>query len=198
MNGDRPSVFLDCASRQCNQTYFRTELPWVNWVRQPQDADVHLIMTSQSTGAGGRAYQLDFIGTDDYEYEHQLLYQAPPTGTERETLDEIAHTIGVGVLHFATLNGFFDAVDRFHEVADILEVDVEEFDPTERVVTSEEVDDPWSFWVFRLGGARAAGRGADPPNEERLRQLERVASYRHLEDELPRQHELQPPGDRSS
>ena len=152
MNGDRPSVFLDCASRQCNQTYFRTELPWVNWVRQPQDADVHLIMTSQSTGAGGRAYQLDFIGTDDYEYEHQLLYQAPPTGTERETLDEIAHTIGVGVLHFATLNGFFDAVDRFHEVADILEVDVEEFDPTERVVTSEEVDDPWSFWVFRLGG----------------------------------------------
>ena len=150
--GDRPSVFLDCAARNCNQTYFRTELPWINWARQPQDADVHLIMTSQTTGAGGSEYRLDYIGTGDSEYEHQLRFQASPTNTQRETLDGITRTIGIGVLHFATLNGFFtDAID-FLEISEMLEIESEEFDPGERLVTGEEVEDPWNFWVFRLGG----------------------------------------------
>ena len=149
---DRPSVFLDCATRMCNQTYFRTELSWINWVRQPQDADVHVIMTSQATGAGGSEYQLDFIATGDSEYETQLRYQAPPTNTQRESLDEITHTIGVGVLHFATLNGFLDDVDAFNEVAEEVTAENIGMDPAERMVTAEEVEDPWNFWVFRLGG----------------------------------------------
>ncbi len=152
VNGDRVSVFLDCASRFCNLTYFRTELSWVNWVRIPQSSDVHLIMTSQGTGAGGREYQLDFIGNGDFDYEEQLAHQALPTDTDRETLDEIAHTIGVGLLHFATLNGFLESVAAFHEIADVLDIDSEQIDPRERVVTGEEVEDPWNFWVFRLGG----------------------------------------------
>lgn len=151
-NGDRPTVFLDCAARNCNQTYFRTEMPWINWARQPQDAHVHLIMTSQGTGAGGTEYRLDFIGAQEYEYEDQLLYQAPPTNTQRETLDEITHAIGVGVLHFATVHGFLDDVDTFREITEQVEHRGEEFDPAERMVTSEEVEDPWNFWVFRLGG----------------------------------------------
>ena len=151
-NGDRPTVFLDCAARNCNQTYFRTEMPWINWARQPQDAHVHLIMTSQTTGAGGSEYRLDFIGAEEYEYEHQLLYQASPTNTQRETLDEITHTIGIGVLHFATVHGFMDDVNRFHEITEDVELETEEVDPTARMVTADEVEDPWNFWVFRLGG----------------------------------------------
>ena len=152
VNGDRPSVFLDCATRGCNREYFRTELTWVNWVRVPESADVHVIMTGQTTGAGGREYQLDLMGRGAFEYEHQLLYQAPPTATDRETLDELVRTIGVGLLHFATVNGFFEAVENFHEVAEMVHAPAGEFDPGERVVAQDEVDDPWDFWVFRLGG----------------------------------------------
>jgi len=145
------SVFLDCASRNCNLNYFRTELPWVNWVRLPDDSDVHVIMTSQATGAGGREYRLDYIGSGDFGYERQLSYQAPPTNTDRETLDEVARTIGVGLLHFATVNGFFDDVAAFQEVSTVL-LNGQGPDPAARVVAQEEVDDPWDFWVFRLGG----------------------------------------------
>ncbi len=150
-DGEWISVFLDCASRNCNQNYFRTELPWVNWVRLPDDSDVHVIMTSQTTGAGGREYRLDYIGSGDFGYERQLTYQAPPTNTDRETLDEIARTIGVGLLHFATVNGFFDDIAAFQEVSSVL-LNGQGPDPGERVVAQEEVDDPWDFWVFRLGG----------------------------------------------
>lgn len=152
VNGDRASVFLDCATRGCNQQYFRTELTWVNWVRVPEGSDVHVIMTSQTTGAGGRAYQLDFMGRGDIEYEEQLVYQAPPTATDRETLDELVRTIGAGLLHFATVNGFFETVEDFREVAAAMEAVTEETDPDERVVAVDEVDDPWNLWVFRFGG----------------------------------------------
>ncbi len=167
VNGDRVSVFLDCAARFCDLTYFRTELPWVNWVRIPEGADVHLIMTSQATGSGGREYQFDFIGNGDLGYEEQLAHQASPTDTDRETLDEIAHTIGVGLLYFATTNGFFESVNTFHEVADALDINSEEIDPRERVVTVQEVEDPWDFWVFRLGGRTEL-------NGEQTRQTRRI------------------------
>lgn len=150
-DGEWISVFLDCASRNCNQNYFRTELPWVNWVRLPDDSDVHVIMTSQATGAGGREYRLDFIGSGSFGYERQLSYLAPPTNTDRETLDEVARTIGVGLLHFATVNGFFDDIATFQEVSTVL-LNGQGPDPGERVVAQEEVEDPWDFWVFRLGG----------------------------------------------
>ena len=152
VNGNRVSVFLDCAARFCNLNYFRTEMSWVNWVRIPEGADVHLIMTSQATGSGGREYQLDFIGNGDSGYEEQLAHQAAPTDTDRETLDEIAHTIAVGLLHFGTVSGFFESADDFHEIADVIDIDSQEIDPGARVVAVEEVEDPWDFWVFRLGG----------------------------------------------
>ena len=124
----------------------------MNWVRIPEGADVHLIMTSQATGSGGREYQFDFIGNGDFDYEERLAHSASPTDTERETLDAVAHTLGVGLLHFATTNGFVESADGFQEIADALDIQSEEMDPGERVVAVQEVEDPWDFWVFRLGG----------------------------------------------
>ena len=60
----------------------------MTWVRQQQDADIHVIMTSQTTGANSREYQLDVIGREAYaDYEDQSFYQALATDTRRERLD---------------------------------------------------------------------------------------------------------------
>ncbi len=88
---DRPRVFFDCRGPQCDNTYHRTEISWVTWVRDQQDADLHVIMTSQTTGANGREYQLDFMGREEYEdYEDQTLIQSLPTDTQRERLDGVS------------------------------------------------------------------------------------------------------------
>lgn len=144
-DASRPNVFFDCSGRRCNSNYYRTELPWVNWVRLPEDSDVHLIMTSQATGAGGREYQLDFIGDEQFGYQEQLLHQTLPTDTDREVLDGIAHALAVGLLHFASVAGFDPPVA-------VVAADRAAVDPRARVVAQDEVDDPWNFWVFRLGG----------------------------------------------
>lgn len=103
----RPRIFLDCNAPNCNSQYFRTEINWVNWVNDREVADVHVIMGSVQTGAGGRAYQLDFIGLDPSEgYEDQLLYEQIPTDTERESLDGLTHTLALGIAAWANTHGF--------------------------------------------------------------------------------------------
>ncbi len=143
----KPNIFFDCQGRNCDTTYFRTEIEWVNWVRAREDADVHVIMTSQSTGSGGREYQMDFMGRDQHQtYEDQILYRTLVTDTEREALDGIAHALGVGLARFANAAGYRGLVR------------LEAVEPSAggslgRVVSAGEVDDPWNLWSFRVGAS---------------------------------------------
>lgn len=61
------SVFIDCDSRACDNDVLRTEINYVNWVRDRTLADVHLIVTFSSTGGGGQQFVLDFIGLGELE-----------------------------------------------------------------------------------------------------------------------------------
>jgi hypothetical protein len=142
----RPNVFFDCAGRSCDSSYYRTEIGWVNWVRDRRDADLHLIMTSIGTGAGGTEYRFDFTGLEGRsDYVDQLFYQSLPTDTERESLDGIATTLAVGLARFATVAGYRGLVSV--RAADgTTAVD-------QRVVSADEVDDPWNLWVFRINGS---------------------------------------------
>src|SRR5687768_5121623 len=56
------NVFLDCESHYCDFDFFRTEITAVNWVRDRQVADVHVLVSTQSTGAGGTEFTLAFLG----------------------------------------------------------------------------------------------------------------------------------------
>ena len=55
------SVFLDCRVG-CDGDFIRTEIVYVNWVRERTVADVHLLITSQTAGAGGEAFTFAFLG----------------------------------------------------------------------------------------------------------------------------------------
>ena len=142
-----PRVFFDCNGPNCRSDYYRTEITWVSWVRERQDSDVHLIVTSQGTGAGGREYQFDFIGQNGQSaYEDQLRVQTLPTDTEREQLDGITEGLSVGLARFATEAGFRGLVAVQGLRSDAV-------DPEDRVVAAEEVEDPWDLWVFRFNGS---------------------------------------------
>ena len=58
-------VFLDCPDTFCDFDYYRTEITFVNWVRDRQFAQVHVLVTTQSTG-GGQEYTLSFIGLERF------------------------------------------------------------------------------------------------------------------------------------
>ncbi len=139
-----PRVFFDCQGPQCDDTYHRTEIPWVTWVRDQQDADLHVIMTSQTTGANGREYVLDATGREAYEeYVDQSLYQSLPTDTQRERLDGVSHALGLSFARFAQFAGF----------RDLVRLQANQRPGGGRpagLVSQEQVDDPWNLWVFRV------------------------------------------------
>ena len=64
-------MFLDCGD--CFSEYLRDEIDWVDFVRQPQDADVHLLSSSTGTGGGGSEVVLRFIGKARFQGVDQEL-----------------------------------------------------------------------------------------------------------------------------
>ena len=143
---EAPRIFFDCQGPQCDDTYHRTEISWVTWVRDQQDADLHVIMTSQTTGANGREYVIDATGREAYEeYVDQTLYQSLPTDTQRERLDGVSHSLGLTFARFAQFAGYRDLVS---------------LQANQRpgggrpagLVSQEQVDDPWNLWIFRVSG----------------------------------------------
>lgn len=145
-----PRVFFDCRGPECNNTYYRTEIGWVAWVRDQQDAHVHVIMSSQRTGVGGREYLLDFLGRGAYQnYEARSRYQSLPTDTQRERLDGVTLTLGLGLATFATESGYRDVV-QLDGIAPVGELNANVDTPPEGILSPDDVQDPWHLWVFRL------------------------------------------------
>jgi hypothetical protein len=142
-----PRVFFDCRSPECDQTYYRTEISWVSWVRDQADADVYVLMTSQQTGGGGREYLLDLQGRGTQaDYRAGARYRASSTDTERERLDGIALTLGLALAQFATQAGYRGLVALQPTRPG------EEGAPAvpNGLSSSGRADDPWNLWVFRV------------------------------------------------
>ena len=103
---DALRVFFDCSGRDCNSRYYRTEIPWVNWVRDRTLAQVHLIMTSEQNASGGREYSFDFLGQEALEGQDDLLnYMSLGTDTREESLRGISQVLAIGLARYSVLAG---------------------------------------------------------------------------------------------
>lgn len=137
------TVFLDCQARNCDSEYFRTEIDFVNWVRDRTLAQVQVIVTSSDTGGGGQVYGLDFVGLQDLDgQDDSLPYTAAGTDTESETLDGLTNVIGAGLARYSTLIGRPAAFT-------VSGTDAPD-DETLSLVSADQVQDPWNFWVFEV------------------------------------------------
>ena len=149
-------VFLDCNAFPCDDDYFRTEIGFVNWVRDRTLAQVHLIVTSSQTGGGGSIYDVDFLGLENLSGDNDSLsLTAPSTNTEDETLSALSRVIGAGLARYSAAIG----------QAAAFRIEAEEEDEEDRLVTADQVSDPWNFWVFELS-ADADVEGEDTENEK--------------------------------
>lgn len=142
-------VFLDCSGGGggfgdfggCDSEEFRTEIRFVDWVRDRTAADVHVLVTSQSTGSGTE-HAFDFIGLRALDgINDRLSYQASNTNTRDETVRGLTRVLRGGLVRYLVHAGL---ADRF-------EIDVSELDADEEAASSQTVDDPWNFWVLRTG-----------------------------------------------
>lgn len=137
-------VFLECSGPACDERQFRTGITWVNWMRDRRDAQVHVIITSQDTGSGGDSYVLDFIGLEELSgRDDELSYTTLGTDVRDEEVTGLERVLAVGLTRYSILAGFG---------APVTLEGLEATGTTDRLLSSEQVDDPWDFWVFEVSG----------------------------------------------
>lgn len=138
----RLRVYIE--SCDCFQDYLRTEIRWVDFVRIQQDADVQILATSTTTGAGGVETVLRFVGQGRFRgVDHELRAVTPPGEPEDVRRRDVLRAVLVGLLGLAARNGLPDDVNLSVGVAD------------GRASVAPSLRDPWNYWVFRIGGEGA-------------------------------------------
>jgi len=140
----RLRVYLECSS--CDFSYVRTEITWVDWVRDRQDSDVHILVTTQSTGAGGREYTMEFIGRNRFASKLDTLVW-------RSTRDDTSDLIRQGLTQVLKMGLMPYLVGTPAERA--LRIGLAPPPPGGGRPGGPppglgETKDPWDFWVFSI------------------------------------------------
>ncbi|WP_372948957.1 hypothetical protein [Mariniphaga sp.] len=131
-----PYVYLDC--RRCDFDYIRTELTFVNYVRDPELADIHVFVTDERTSGGGYEYQFSFIGRQNFEGTgYTLKYHIDHNATSEERRIRLTEYLKLGLTSFVLQT----------PMATSFKI---EYDGNGEHYNFQENNDPWDYWVFQI------------------------------------------------
>jgi hypothetical protein len=135
-------VYLDCNDfRGCDFDFFRTEITAVNWVRDRQVADVHILVTTQSTGAGGREYTSTFLGRGAFTgVVDTLRYVSSPDAQQDEVRRGLARTFTLGLVRYLA---------RTPAAGKLTVTFADATKSGAAPAQTQPGRDPWNAWVFR-------------------------------------------------
>jgi hypothetical protein len=139
-----PLVFIDC--RYCDFTYIRQTISFANFVHEPHQAQIHVLVTRQTTAAGGRKYRLIFMGRKNFQdQDHELDYVSLPSVSQDEERRGLTRVLKAGLLLYAVQTPLAPELEIIHRTS--------EPDQGEKPEA-----DAWDYWVFRvdLGGGYQA------------------------------------------
>lgn len=135
---ERLAVFLDCEF--CDETFLRQEMEYVDWVRDREVADVHVLVTQQTTGAGGRAQTFDLIGLRAFlGMDHSTVYTTNVGATEAEEREGFLRTLEALLVPYLLQTA----------VGERIRVDIAAAGD-EAQQQAQPRDDPWDHWTFEL------------------------------------------------
>ena len=131
-------LYLDC-DWGCDFTFLRSQVTYVNWVRDRRDAEVHILVTIQS-GGNSREYTFNFIGLERFEgVDQRLIHTSSFTDTDDERRRGIQRLLELGLVRYVL------ETPQAEGLAVEFENGEEQAEPHTLVV-----DDPWNHWVYRL------------------------------------------------
>jgi hypothetical protein len=137
-------VYLDCGL--CDLDFLRTEISFVDWVRDRHDAQLYVMVSTQGTGAGGTEYTLTFIGQEKFEGRADTLrYDARPDASDDDVRRGLTHMISLGLARYVAQTPL------------AAEVELRRRPPAPGQGggpgPSVQPHDPWNYWVFSLSGS---------------------------------------------
>lgn len=141
LHQEAPYVYIDC--NRCDYNHIRREITFVNYVRDPEQADVHVFVTDEGTGGGGREYELSFIGRQAFEdVDYTLVHSIGRNATQDETRESLNRVLKMGFVPYVMQT----------PLASRLSVNYEGEGEGTSMQQAEE--DPWDYWVFEVYAGR--------------------------------------------
>lgn len=130
-------IFLDC--NICDITYMKQNLGKVQFVRDQDLSNVHLFFVTQRNGSGGRLYDIEFIGKNEFKnINYKLKFSTDSNMTSDDVRKRTLEYIKLGLVRFWIAN------DNLSNVSVTI--------PSPEAETNEKpIVDPWNYWVFRIG-----------------------------------------------
>lgn len=130
------TVFLDCPSGNCFQTYIRQQLKAVDFVRDQFLCDVQAIVLSQPTGSGGSKVSIQFVGQGNFAgRKDTVFYFTEPMATENELRDALHKHLMIGLVPYLIDKGWTS------------QISISMNNPTSEE-TDSTLNDPFNYWVF--------------------------------------------------
>lgn len=138
-HGEMLDLFLDT---NAYRDYIRENVKFVNYVRDREQSQLHLLITAQGTGGGDMEYTFLFTGRKEFEGVNDTLRCI---GRELDTYEEvrskIVSRIKLGLMKYISKTPQVDQISILYR-------------KTGKSRTPETVEDSWNYWKFSidLGG----------------------------------------------
>lgn len=126
-------VFIDCEF--CDMNYMRLQIPYVNYVRDVKEAEVYILVSTQSAGSGG--YQFTFIFQGQKRFNNMndtLVYTSNADETSTVRREKRTNMIEMGLMRYVAKTPLSNEIEINHNLA----------------LVEEEVTDRWNNWVFEI------------------------------------------------
>ena len=125
-------VFLECET--CDVPFFQSQISFVNFVKEPGQAQVHVLVTAAETSTG-KEFTLSFKGRKEFAGDDDLIkYQPQKAAAPEEVKKGLAHALKMGLMRYVGKT----------PVSSRISIDfLDKVKPT-------SVVDKWNFWVFSL------------------------------------------------
>ncbi|MDZ7719637.1 MAG: hypothetical protein U5K72_12535 [Balneolaceae bacterium] len=134
-NNSAPFVYIDCSF--CDFDYIRSELPFVNYVRDPEQADIHIFITRTSMVSGATEYEISFIGQRTFsDIQFDLKYVAQRNATTSEIRDGLNKVLFSALMPYLSQTSLFSSFNLMHEPDGLQATEL------------ETPKDPWNYWIF--------------------------------------------------
>jgi len=150
-----PEVYIDCST--CDITNIRTNITFVNYALNPDEADIELKIEDLRITGGGREFRLYFSGKNHFDgIQDTLTYISPSGESDNERRSGLNKRIKIGLIPYVSKTVAVNSIDIFYEFEE--PETEEEVDETEEIEEIEEEKDPWANWLFDMN-ARASLSG---------------------------------------
>lgn len=129
-------IFIECSS--CDFEYIKQKITYVNYVRDPKEAQLHILVSNQTTGSGGSEYKLFYSGQYDLKgMADTLQFSTNANNTDDETRAKFLQILQAGLIRYVSKTNCINDISFKYNAPS----------------GNTEIKDKWDSWVFSLSSS---------------------------------------------